>query len=267
MDLPDSIPPVEQPAPEISTSLAPPPPENPAWNLVDVLWVTAIWLITVVSLGILVGFVIFALHGAKKFQGETAALVVPLQTVAYLLMVALIAHMIRLRRGGRFLSAISWKAPPVGTALLALAGGMGLAFLSEGFSIMFSRWTPKSLPIERFFRDADSAYLMAFYGVIVAPFVEELFFRGFLYPALARRIGVSTSVILTASAFALMHWQQLAHAWVPLLWLFLVGTVLTVVRALTKSLAASVLVHLSYNSTLFLVIFLVTHGFRQMERV
>lgn len=266
MDLPESIPPADQPVPDIPTSLAPPPPENPAWNLVDVLAVTFIWLITVVSLGTLVLFVIFGLPGAKKLQGDNAALVVPLQTVAYLLMVAFIAQMIRLRRGGRFLNAISWNTPRIKTALLFLAGGIGLAFFSDVFSILFSRWTPKSLPIERFFQDADSAYLLAFYGVIVAPFVEELFFRGFLYPALARRIGVGASVILTALCFSLMHWQQLGHAWAPLLWLFLVGMVLTIVRARTKSLAASVLVHISYNCTLFLVLFVVTNGFHHMER-
>lgn len=266
MDLPDSIPPLDNPIPEISASLEPLPPENPAWSLGDVLVVTVIWLITFFSLGVLIGFVVFALHGAKKFQGESATLAVPLQTAGYLLMVAFIGYMIRLRRGGGFLSAISWNAPRVGNALLALAGGIGLALLSEGFSIMFSRWTPKSLPIDQFFRDTHSAYLLAFYGVIVAPFVEELFFRGFLYPALARRIGVTVSVLLTALFFALMHWQQLAHAWAPMLWLFLVGMVLTIVRARTKSLATSVLVHFSYNSTIFLVVFLVTSGFHHMER-
>lgn len=233
----------------------------------DVLALTVIWLITVFSLEVLVGFIIFELHGAKKLLSENAALTVPLQIVAYLLMVAFIAQMIRLRGGGRFLNAISWNAPRVSNALVALAAGIGLALFSEVFSILFSRWTPKSLPIERFFQDADSAYLLAFYGVLVAPFVEELFFRGFLYPALARRIGVGTSVILTALCFSLMHWQQLGHAWAPLLWLFLVGMVLTIVRAWTKSVAASVLVHLSYNCTIFLVLFVLTNGFRHMERV
>jgi hypothetical protein len=47
----------------------------------------------------------------------------------------------------------------------------------------------------------------------------------------------------------------------------MVGTCLTVVRALTKSVAAAVLMHVGYNTTLFGLMFLATSGFRHMERL
>ena len=49
--------------------------------------------------------------------------------------------------------------------------------------------------------------------------------------------------------------------------LFLVGVVLTLVRARSGSLAASFLVHLSYNATLFTILYLATDHFTRLERV
>jgi CAAX protease family protein len=57
----------------------------------------------------------------------------------------------------------------------------------------------------------------------------------------------------------------LAHAWVPLLLLFAVGVILTAVRAWTKSVATCVVVHMSYNTTLFTTLYIGTCGFRHMD--
>ena len=108
--------------------------------------------------------------------------------------------------------------------------------------------------------------MLAFFGVFVAPLVEELFFRGFLYPALARVMGTVASVMLTALAFALIHSPQLAHAWVPLTAILLFSFILTIVRAKTKSVATTVLMHAGYNATLFTLTFIATQGFRHLER-
>ena len=45
----------------------------------------------------------------------------------------------------------------------------------------------------------------------------------------------------------------------------LVGFALTLVRARYQSVAASTLVHMAYNATLFGVILLTTGGFRHMD--
>jgi membrane protease YdiL (CAAX protease family) len=108
---------------------------------------------------------------------------------------------------------------------------------------------------------------MGIFGVTAAPLVEELFFRGFLYPVLARRLGTSSGVIVTALAFALIHQSQLAYSWGPLLLLFLVGLVITVIRAFTQSVAAGFLVHVAYNSTLFVTLWIGTDHFRHLERI
>ena len=97
--------------------------------------------------------------------------------------------------------------------------------------------------------------------------MEELFFRGFLYPVLARRLGLPIAVFLTALGFALLHGAQLMFTWGPVLVIFLVGVVLTMVRARQNSVAASVLIHMAYNGTITAAMFVATDGFRHLEKL
>lgn len=205
-------------------------------------------------------------HNVKPVDlAQNALLLISAQTVAYLLVVAFMVQLLQFKNRYDFLDAISWNGPSRERALRALGTGAGLALLSYLFTGLLAKWIPKSLPIDKLFQDTSSAYGLALFGVFIAPFVEELFFRGFLYPALARRVGVGSSVVLTAVAFAIVHQGQLAHAWVPLAWLFIVGTVLTLVRAKTKSVATCVMIHLTYNAILFTFFFFASHGFRQFD--
>ena len=97
--------------------------------------------------------------------------------------------------------------------------------------------------------------------------MEELFFRGFLYPVLARRLGLPIAVLVTALGFALLHGAQLMFSWGPVLVIFLVGIVLTIVRAKTNSVGAGVLIHMAYNGTITVAMFAATDGFRHLEKL
>jgi membrane protease YdiL (CAAX protease family) len=54
----------------------------------------------------------------------------------------------------------------------------------------------------------------------------------------------------TAVGFGLIHGAQLAFAWGLVLIIFIVGIVLTIVRAKTNSVGSSFVVHVAYNSTI-----------------
>ena len=49
--------------------------------------------------------------------------------------------------------------------------------------------------------------------------------------------------------------------------IFLVGLALTIVRAWKNSVAASLLMHIAYNSTISILMFVATDGFRHLERL
>jgi hypothetical protein len=65
----------------------------------------------------------------------------------------------------------------------------------------------------------------------------------------------------------MLHAEQVAHLWVVLLVLFSISLVLTYVRVKTQSVAASTLVHASYNGFIFLMTIVATGGYRHLDRM
>jgi membrane protease YdiL (CAAX protease family) len=82
---------------------------------------------------------------------------------------------------------------------------------------------------------------------IVAPIVEELFFRGMLYPLMRRHLPAWLAIVANAAIFAGLHF-------IPMLLpvLFVMGLLLTFVRARTHSIIPSILIH-SLNNTVFVL--------------
>ena len=106
--------------------------------------------------------------------------------------------------------------------------------------------------------------LLLSFAVLVAPVVEETVFRGYLYPLFARQFGISASIIITGLLFGVMHGAQLGWTWGLVLLLSLVGVIFTVVRARTKTVLASYLLHLGYNSMIAVAVFVETKGFTNL---
>lgn len=150
-----------------------------------------------------------------------------------------------------FWPAIGWREARPGmrsmrdTALQFLAGGALLALVVTFVGGFFN--TKETLPIEEMLKARISILLFAVMGVALAPLVEETIFRGFLYPVIARRLGVAAGVGITGTLFGLMHAIQLWGGWGQIALLIFVGIVLTAVRARTGTVAASFFVHLGYN--------------------
>lgn len=79
--------------------------------------------------------------------------------------------------------------------------------------------------------------------VLVAPFVEELYFRGLLLRALWGRLGRTTTVVLSSVLFGLAHVQLLQ---LPALVVF--GLVAGALVVSTKRLAPAMWAHAAFNS-------------------
>jgi len=161
----------------------------------------------------------------------------------------------------RFWAAIRWNWP--GLAGLSLVG-VGVLMLGLDFLGRFLPM-PKTTPFDQFFDRPLDAYLTVAFAITLGPLMEELFFRGFLYPVVARRLGAFWGILLTALPFGLMHYLQY-RSWSAVLIIILVGVVLTTVRAVTKSVASSFLAHVGYNGTLMVLAAVATDGFRHMEK-
>lgn len=96
------------------------------------------------------------------------------------------------------------------------------------------------------------AFLIA---VIIAPFVEELFFRGFVLQTLAKKISPFWGVVLTALIFASVHFEF--RSIMPLL---ILSVVLNVLYLKTKSIWPGIVFHVMNNSIAFLILILIETG-------
>ena len=241
-------------------------PPDPAWNALDLLRLT---LLTIVALFLGVFAVLFVTrfliypHSSLSDLSRFPLVMVAGQALAYLLVLAYMYILVtRERHRPDFRAAIHWNSPSF-PALYVLVGFV----LSVALQILASRMPiPKNLPIDTLFRTPAEAWVLTIFGITLAPLMEELFFRGFLYPVLARRWGAFWSILVTALLFALIHSPQYGYSWAAVLIVCLVGVVLTTVRAVTKSVASSFLAHVGYNATLMALAAWATDGFRHMEK-
>jgi uncharacterized protein len=89
--------------------------------------------------------------------------------------------------------------------------------------------------------------MFLFGTAIVAPIVEELFFRGMLYPLLRRHFPTWLAIVANAAIFAALHF-------IPILlpMLFVMGLLLAFVRARTESIIPSIIIH-ALNNTVFVL--------------
>ncbi|MGA3316866.1 MAG: CPBP family intramembrane glutamic endopeptidase [Candidatus Korobacteraceae bacterium] len=240
----------------------------PAWSAWDVLAVLAITAVVVFGFSLAALFIARATPGYRHTPitelATNAFVVVGAQAAAYPIVLLFMFVLVRSRTHERFGKAIHWNWPGV-SAPGFFAMGTIVAIAIDGLSRFLP--IPKSLPMDKYFHDAASAYLMAAFGVTLAPLLEELFFRGLLYPLLRRAFGLTMAVIVTAASFAAIHGTQLGYAWAPVLSIFVVGVVFTVARARTNSVAASFLMHCGYNFSLFALLWLASDHYRHLEKV
>jgi membrane protease YdiL (CAAX protease family) len=126
--------------------------------------------------------------------------------------------------------------------------------------LLISQFLPSTgeTPLEKLLTSRSAILVFAIFGVAVAPLLEEIIFRGFLFKVLWEIGGSKVAFLGTAALFALLHSPQLAGNWGSVVLIFVVGCVLSLVRYRSNSIIPSFLVHTSYNATLFMLFALST---------
>ena len=278
-DNPQFEPPAEAPTPTptlraadpfVAASLpplptAPPPIENPVWNGWDVLLIAGLTVVTMVVFQLavlLAAHFIWYPHESLADVSKQPILLIVSQVLIYIPVALCMVMLVEGRYHVSFWSAIQWNWPRAEWRLMAL--GAAMFFVLSVLQNLLPM--PPDTPFEHLFDRPRDAYLLSLVAVTLGPLMEELFFRGFLYPVLARRMGATWGVVLTALPFGLIHLPQYAWAWSAALVIILVGVVCGVVRAVTRSVGASFLVHAGFNGTQMLIAVVMTHGFKHMPK-
>lgn len=173
------------------------------------------------------------------------------QSLIYLLLLGVLYLMVSVRYGQPFWRALGWTFAYRGAMLCFIAGpplSIGLAALG-----VLLRAPVVESKVEEMITGRASLFMVVLFGSVLGPIFEEVVFRGFLFPLLARSVGAWPGIVLTAIPFALLHGPQDQWAWQQVLLVGLAGVAFGYTRYKTGSTAASTLVHAGYNGTLFVV--------------
>lgn len=90
-------------------------------------------------------------------------------------------------------------------------------------------------------------FTVAFLVTATAPLVEELIYRGVLYSALQRAIGIVWAVVGVTALFTIVHVAQYANNYTVIGVVGILSLTLTMVRALTGRLLPCFIMHLVFN--------------------
>jgi len=248
-------------------------------------------LVTIVLLGLSAHYHWLGLGDLEQAVSKTW-LALTSQLLIYAIGLAIAIPFFRTMWGKPYFAGLHWHAATAKRLALRL---LGCAVLCNVLAMLgdYILPFPEHAPIDKMFSTQTDAWMLTFFGIFLAPFFEEMIFRGFLLPAMAtawdwgieRATGtlskgldadgqpvwspgaMAFAAMVVSVPFALMHSAQLGQAWGPLLLLYCVSLVLCTVRLVTRSLAASTLVHSIYNAILFGIMLVETGGFRHLDKI
>lgn len=214
------------------------------WGLRHILAIIALtaaaWLIVIVVARTVAWRAIVGPTGAPTIGGALA-----LTAVLYVVLYLVIIVVIRAAHGWK---ALGYRVPSAGAVLGVIAILplwyilLGLTFLAASAVVNHGQPIPSNVS-ELFpgglkgvsHGDIALAFIVA---AVIAPVVEETFFRGVLYQWLRGYTGIAPAVIVSAFLFGGAH-----GIWLLLPVLFVMGCVLAVVFQRARSLFASMLLH------------------------
>ncbi len=123
-----------------------------------------------------------------------------------------------------------------------------------------TRWLeyhPPVQPIVKVFieeKETSVLLLSTLFAAIFGPIAEEVFFRGFVYSAIKKNIGVFWGMVITSVIFAFLH----AHI-VGFLPIMVLGLMLVYLYEKTGSLVAPMVLHMIHNIGTVVLVFIVRY--------
>lgn len=232
---------------------------DPRWNVgaAIVVWVASVLAIIVVPLLALAiyyltrsGVTAETLAAAGLGSDPNALLVGIAATLPAHLLTFVIVWMVASGAGRRpFWRSISWGKLDLLSAALWTAAAAATWLAVQAVVGVIVRYTGAGdTAIDVLIKSSPEARIViAALAVLSAPIVEELVYRGVLYPALRRALGIGWAISIVAGLFAAVHFQQYEANPGLIVGVTLLSVVLTIVRERTNSLAPCFVMHFVFN--------------------
>jgi len=213
--------------------------EHPFWSYEDLaLFVGALLPCAAVALA-LASLIRFPSRGVQS---------VAFQFLFYLLSLGVLYFLIRSRYGRPLWRSLGWTFQFRGAWICAVIGPpLAIALAALGGLLR----APETSGIQKLITDRTSLIAVVTFAVLIGPIFEELVFRGFVLPLIARSLGPGLGIVLTAVPFALLHIATYGWVWQIIVVVGLAGIVFGYARIRTGSTAGAFLIHMGYNGMLF----------------
>ena len=155
---------------------------------------------------------------------------------------------------------ISWKHLGFGAFNINVVG-IGCGLLLGGYSIiLLHNWLLTIFGVDtqgdqifQMFDQLESPAWLFVVGAIVAPIVEEIFFRGFLFQGFRQKYGWMPALFLSSAIFGAAHLDP-----VSLIPTFVLGCVLAVVYHRSNSVWPGILLHAAINSFSLCAVYMIS---------
>ncbi len=230
--------------------------ERPLWTIGDVIRVSLIFL----SFGYV--FVIFQAMVVKAFpllRNENFRMVFN-TTMMNVVGISVIFYFV-VNKYGQGIRAIGLTSKGLSKSVfyaavsyVALIPVLLLMMAAIFFVTKWIKYQPPVQPIvEVFMEEKETAvlWISTIFAAVFGPVAEEIFFRGFMYGAIRKTLGVFWGMVITAAVFSFLH----AHI-VGFLPIMALGILLAYLYEKTGSLVPSMMVHVFHNVGMVLLVFL-----------
>lgn len=236
---PEYLPVIESVEPGMPAVFIPPPERDPFWGYQDLALVIGLMVaaLAVIVLGAGVATFIW-----PHLRQDPMPLLLPTNLAMYFFLSLILKFVFSSRYGKPMLRSLGWRMTSPNVLAYAVLGGAALPFIISAIGNLLH--TPKvSTPMDQI----PNSIPLAIMAVTLAPFFEELFFRGLLQPLLTRTFGLIFGVLLTAALFGGLHAAEYSFVWQYVVAIGLVGVALGFVRAWTNSIVPTTIMHGCFN--------------------
>jgi membrane protease YdiL (CAAX protease family) len=239
------------PEPPVAPNPLPPAaPRYPFWDYTDVLVFAGLAIPCMLAAELIVKAILLLGHWHPAVK---VVELLPAEFLGYLFLFGGLVAILRLKYDRPFWSSLAWSPMHLPFSLVMVCG-MLTAF-AVGIASNLIQTPETSNPMTELMQGRLALILMTIFGVTLAPLFEELAFRGFLQPLLVRSLGTVPGILLAAIPFGLLHYQEYGNSWRHALVIFMAGAAFGVMRHITGSTKAAVLMHATYNAFFFVIIF------------
>jgi len=232
-----------------------PTPDNPPWNslIAGLAWLASVVLIALIPILVLLPYILSRgpAFSEKEALGEflksdpnsillQIVAIIPAHILTLILAWAIVTKLNRFS----FRETLGWSSG--GMRWFHYAGILAVFFTVA--MVVGNYFPEQENELTRILRSSRwVVFLVAFMATFTAPIVEEVIYRGILYSAFQRTLGVIAGIVVVTLLFAVVHVPQYYPSYSTICLLLLLSLILTLVRARTGNLLPCIVLHTIFN--------------------